>query len=91
MNELRIDEVLNKIHEEILARQGNGFTVEIAAEVTKYLEWKAPYYSYSTAKRRYDKKYLRSFDVNGQPHGVDLDISISAKIEKELPMCYIRS
>lgn len=86
MNEIRIDEVLNKIHTEILNRLGNGFTVEISAEVAKYLEWTEPWSSYSTAKkRRFDMKYINSFEVDGHYHGVDLDIAISEKIEKELP------
>jgi hypothetical protein len=40
MREIRLDELLEKIHEEILKRAGKGFTIELNAEITKYEVYK---------------------------------------------------
>lgn len=100
MGEISINELLDKIQEEVLKRAGKGFTIEVNAEITKYDVytrksppfWSEGEWAWKLYQSKTDEKYLSEFQRNiddiyyyDRVERVDMDVSISREVENQLP------
>lgn len=97
---ITINELLDKIKDEILKRAGQGFTVEVSAEITKHETYQLKFpslwddliknkreFPWRLIKTITKKKYISAFQRRREDkvESVDWMISISKEVENQIP------
>ena len=97
---ITINELLDKINEEIMERAGQGFSVEVSAEITKHETYQLKFPSlwddlikdkreitWRLIKTITKKKYISVFQRRREDkvESVDWMISISKEVENQIP------